>query len=86
MNSENFEKLFSKDFATAKLASFNPDERPLFKKVPKNEKRRMIEERQQTIAPEYAQAIQRYINEHKGRVQGKQLRSMVKKHFGITVV
>lgn len=86
MNSENFEKLFTKDFANAKLASFNMPEAQTFKRMPKSEKRKAIEDRQQTISPEYAQAIQRYINEHKGRVQGKQLRQMVKKHFGITVI
>ena len=86
MNSENFEKLFHGLSNEAKLARFSELDAKQFKKSSKKGKLEMIEERQETIAPEYAEAIQRYINEYKGRVQGKQLRSMVKKHFGITVV
>lgn len=86
MTNENFEKLFSKDHTEAMLATFSKVEFPKLKTSTKEENRKIVEQKQQVISPELDQAIQRYINEHKGRVNGKQLRSMVKKHFGITVV
>lgn len=86
MNNENFEKLFTKEHSESMMAAFSKTEFPKLKKSTKEEKLEAIEQRQTTISPELDQAIQRYINEHKGRVNGKQLRGMVKKHFGITVI
>lgn len=86
MNNDNFQKLFTEEHAEALLANFSKTEFPKLKQSSKEEKLEAIESRQQTISPELDQAIQRYINEHKGRVNGKQLRQMVKKHFGIVVV
>ncbi len=84
MNSENFHKLFTEDYNKAKLASiFEPEN---FQSKTKEEKREIIEREQQTISPELGQAIHRFIQANKGRVHGNQLRSMVKKQFGITVV
>lgn len=86
MNNENFEKLFNKEHHEAMIAQIDKVKWPTLRAASKEEKRDFIEEQQKQISPELDEAIQRYINEHKGRVNGKQLRGMVKKHFGITVV
>jgi hypothetical protein len=86
MTNENFEKLFTKEHQEAMLATFSITEFPTLKKASKEERLRIIEERHVKISPELDIAIQKYITEHKPRKHPKQLRQMVKKKFGITVV
>lgn len=86
MKNENFEKLFTKEHQDSMIAIFSKSESQKLREAKKSEKREMVKQRHVQISPELDEAIQRYINANKGRVQGKQLRQMVKKQFGITVV
>ena len=86
MNSENFNKLFNEKHNEAMMSLFSKVEQSTFKEKSKEEKREIIERTQQTISPELDKAIHQFITAKKATTNGKQLRQMVKKRFGITVV
>lgn len=85
MNSDNFNKLFTEDHKDVLLAQIG--NWPTLKEPrTKSEIREIIEREHKPISPELDEAIQRFIKANKGHVHGNQLRAMVRKHFGITVV
>lgn len=85
MQSQEFNKLFTEENQKAMVAKLS--EMRLFSDKTRKEKREAIQEKQEVIAPEFNERIQAFIKQKKS--EGKhinQIKSMVKKQFGITVI
>lgn len=85
MQRPEFDKLFTPENEKAMIAKLR-DMRD-FQDKTRKEKREAIQEKQEQIAPEFNARIQAFIQQKKS--EGKhmnQIKVMVKKQFGITVV
>lgn len=92
MNTENFNKLFTEDFNNAKFVSLHKltkanQDALLDPNVEQGKKLEIIEDANEPISEELSAKIQAFIllKKKEGKKQ-RQIRRLVKRHFGIIVV